>query len=167
MSKLILNFAAVDKFLNQAPFQIYNRSKTSQSEDAILASSISKKPRAMNWSGVIHRVYLAIEMVGLSRIAQDAVNPMPDVWDSIWITIGTNAKLSPPVRKTTFLIWGPLVACPISKAFVSKVSIRWRSPTALKGFLGFFDHFPSRFLPYKRWQKVDIFELRPTRLLST
>ena len=154
MSKLILNFAAVDKFLQAPIFQIYkNRSKTSQSEDAILASSISKKPRAMNWSGVIHRVYLAIEMVGLSRIAQDAVNPMPDVWDSIWITIGTNAKPSPPVRKTTFLIWGPLVACPISKAFVSKVSIRWRSPTALKGFGVFFDHFPSRFLPYKRWPK--------------
>ena len=132
MSKLILN-AAVDKFLNQAPFQIYNRSKTSQSEDAILANSISKKPRAMNWSGVIHRVCLAIEMAGLSRIVQDAVNPMPDVWDSIWITIGTNAKPSPPVLKTTFLIWGPLVACPILKAFVSKVSIRGRSSTAFFG----------------------------------
>ena len=36
-------------------------------------------------------------------------------------------------------------------------------------FLGvFFDHFPPRFLPYKRWQKVDILGLRPTRLfLST
>ena len=139
MSKLILNFAAVDKFFQAPIFQIYkNRSKTSQSEDAILASSISKKPRAMNWSEAIHRVCLAIEMAGLSRIVQDAVNLTPDVWDSIWITIGTNAKPSPPVLKTTFLIWGPLVACPILKAFVSKVSNHKGAFTnCVERFLGF------------------------------